>query len=113
MTVSYFVIYRGSSADQHQFIAHYESVHVPILLTLPGIVGVTVHNPVTWHDSKPVNASRFALIAQLEFLSREALCDALQSEQRAHAREDMEANFPAFEGVVWHQAVQSQRYVHG
>lgn len=112
MTISYFVLYRGVSADQERFTTHYRNIHVPILLEFPGILGVCLHTPVTFSDTKSVVRGGFALIAQMEFADETALFDALASEARTRARRDMEANFPSFEGVVWHQATNTERHLN-
>jgi len=110
MTVSYFIFYRGTSADPNRFLHHYETVHVPLLMTLPGVKAVSTHAPMGWSDIGKVTKGAFELIAQIEFEDQDALNAALTSPQRAAAREDMETNFPEFTGDVWHQATKTKRH---
>jgi hypothetical protein len=55
----------------------------------------------------PVKPDRFALVAQMIFDTKEDLDNALQSGERAIAREDF-SSFPPFHGVVYHQATISE-----
>ena len=110
MPVSYFILYRGISADGQRFREHYRKVHVPILLRFPGARSVFTHVPTGWSDTAAVNAGGFELIAQIVFDTPEALAEALRSSARAAARDDMETNFSAFDGTVWHQATQTERF---
>lgn len=110
MSVSYFILYRGTSADGQRFRDHYHRVHVPILLRFPGARSVSTHVPTNWSDAASVNAGGFELIAQIEFDTAEALNEALRSPERAAARADMTTNFPTFDGTVWHQATQTERF---
>ena len=106
MTVSYFVAYVGTSADETAFHARYVDEHAPILRDMPGIASLVLHRPVRWHDPFPVNPGGLHLMAQLVFPSQAALDAALASEARRHARADF-ADFPPFTGKVLHQAMQS------
>jgi hypothetical protein len=80
------------------------------LLRFPGAQSVSTHFPIQWSDTAAVNGGSFALIAQIEFETAHALSEALRSPERAAARADMEANFPQFDGTVWHQATQTERF---
>jgi uncharacterized protein (TIGR02118 family) len=104
--VSYFVRYEGQAASPEEFVAHYREAHVPILARLPGIRRIILHTPAAWKDPYPVKPDRFALIAQMVFDSLADLERAVSSEERAEARRHF-ANFPPFEGVVYHQAAVS------
>lgn len=106
MSVSYFVRYDVKAADEAAFIRYYREHHVRILSTWPGLRRIVLHTPIEWSDAWPVNRGSAALMAQLEFDSAEAMHAAFASPERAAARADM-ANFPAFEGVVIHQALAS------
>ena len=55
-------------------------------------------------DPFPVNRGRSILLVQLEFDDQESLDRALESRERAAAREDFK-RFPAYEGSVTHQAM--------
>lgn len=107
MSVSYFVRYEGAAADGAAFLSYYRERHAPILARFPGIRRIVLHSPVEWRDPFRVNPDRFALLAQMEFDTQQDLDRALESEPRALARQDF-ANFPPFEGCVYHQAVQSE-----
>ena len=78
MTVSYFVRYEVEAPDE--FIRHYQDKHVPVLARWPGM---------------------------RQFESQADLDRALGSPERLEARRDFEA-FPAFEGEVLHQAMNSE-----
>jgi uncharacterized protein (TIGR02118 family) len=106
VSVSYFVRYEGKAPDLEAFLAYYRERHVPILARLPGIERIVLHTPVEWRDPFPVKPDRFLLVAQMVFHSEEDLDRALASAPRALAREDF-ANFPPFEGSVYHQAALS------
>jgi uncharacterized protein (TIGR02118 family) len=106
VSVSYFIRYDVSVADVTEFIDFYRSKHVPVLARWPGVRRVLLHTPLEWTDTWPVNRGRAVLMAQLEFDSAEAMHAAFASPERAAARADM-ANFPPFEGVVTHQALES------
>jgi uncharacterized protein (TIGR02118 family) len=106
-SVSYFVRYEGEAESQEAFLSHYRDGHAPILARFPGIRRIILHTPTTWHDPFPVKADRFALVAQMIFDTKEDLDRALQSEDRAIAREDF-SSFPPFHGIVYHQATISE-----
>jgi len=107
VSVSYFVRYEGTAQNLQAFLSHYRERHVSLLAALPGVRRIVLHTPVEWRDPFPVTPDRFMLIAQIIFDSRDDLRRALQSQQRALAREDM-ANFPAFDGSVYHQPALSE-----
>ena len=107
LSVSYFVRYEGEAENQDEFTAHYRDRHAPILARFPGIRRIVLHAPPTWRDPFPVKPDRFALVAQMIFDSLEDLNRALQSGERAIAREDV-SSFPPFHGLVYHQAVISE-----
>jgi uncharacterized protein (TIGR02118 family) len=107
MSVSYFVRYEGRAESPEAFLAHYREWHVPILANLPGIRRIILHTPVVWHDPFPVNPDPFVLLAQMIFDTVGDLNRALASGARAIARVDFEG-FPHFDGVVHHQAAESQ-----
>jgi uncharacterized protein (TIGR02118 family) len=107
MSVSYFVSYVGTSADEQAFHKRYRDAHAPILRDMPGIQSLILHRPVTWRDPFPVHPGGMHLLAQLVFPSSDALDAALASDARRRARADFAA-FPPFSGSVFHQAVESQ-----
>ena len=106
MSVSYFIRYDVSASDQEAFLRYYREHHVRLLARWPGVRRVVLHTPIEWSDAWPVNRGRALLLAQVEFDSAEALHAAFASPERAQARADM-ANFPAFAGLVTHQALAS------
>lgn len=108
MTTSYFVVYRGASADPAGFVDRYREVHVPILAEWPGMWSISLHTPVGWTDTQPITRSHIALMCQMEFESQEKLDAALASEARLRARDDFR-KFPRFDGEVLHQAMHSER----
>jgi len=107
VSVSYFVRYEAQAADFKAFVDYYRGHHVPLLARMPGIRRIVLHTPVEFHDPFPVKPDRFMLIAQMVFDSGEALERALESRERAMAREDF-SRFPPFEGTVCHQAAVSE-----
>ena len=107
MSVSYFVRYEIEVADREAFLRRYRDVHVPLVASWPGLRRITLHTPLDWSDSFPVNAGRAVLLAQLEFDDEAALREAFASPQRAAAREDFR-QFMTFEGKVIHQAMKSE-----
>ncbi len=102
--VSYFVSYRGESAEPAAFIEHYAGKHAALLAELPGIRRLVVHTPIGWNDPFPVNHGDCLLLAQMTFDSLAALDTALASEARARARADFQ-RFPPFVGTVTHEAM--------
>ena len=107
MPVSYFVRYEGQAENPAAFLAHYRNHHVPLLARFPGIRRIVLHAPLAWNDPYPVKPDRFSLIAQMIFDSLADLERAVGSEARAAARADF-AQFPPFDGAVYHQAAQSE-----
>lgn len=102
--ISYFVRYRGTSADPHRFNAYYETQHAPILKQFSAIRSLVLHRPVGWTDPYPVQPGGTMLLAQMIFDSPQALDAALHSDARRRARDDF-ANFPPFHGEVAHEAM--------
>lgn len=97
MSAAYLVLYEGTSPDPDAFVDYYVGHHCPIIWMWPGIRGVEVH--------RGDGSGDYLLIARFMFDSMEELQTAITSGQRARARADM-AQFPPFEGVVHHQAVE-------
>ena len=107
MTVSYFVRYRGTSADPQAFDRHYATQHADILKGFPGLRSLILHRPVEWSDPFPVTPDGTHLLAQMTVDSESDLNRALRSEARIRARDDF-ANFPPFDGDVTHQALRAE-----
>ena len=102
--VSYFVRYRGSTADPDAFHAHYETRHAALLRRFPNIRSLVLHRPAAWNDPFPVQRGETFLLAQMQFDSAGDLDAALRSEIRREARDDFH-RFPPFSGEVTHEAM--------
>ena len=96
-SISYFVRYEGEAENHEEFMAHYRDWHAPILARFPGIRRIVLHTPTTWYDPFPVKPDRFALVAQMIFDTQEDLNNALQSDERAIARERAQGSPPGSE----------------
>ena len=107
VSASYFVRYEGRAGDPEVFLAHYRDHHIPLLRRFPGIRRIVLHTPAAWQDPYPVKPDRFALLVEMVFDSLADLEKAVASEERAAARRDF-AQFPPFEGIVYHQAAISE-----
>ncbi len=105
--ISYFVRYRGTTADPANFTARYASQHAAILWRFPAIRSLILHQPVDWTDPLPVNRGNTFLLAQMQFDRAADLDAALSSPARQAAREDFHL-FPVFAGDVTHEAMQGE-----
>ena len=105
--VSYFVRYRGSSADPAGFRAYYETRHAALLRGFTGIRSLVLHQPVAWTDPCPVNPAGTFLLAQMTFDTPADLDAALRSPARQEARADFH-RFPPFDGEVTHEAMAAK-----
>ena len=105
--ISYFVRYDGQASNSKHFTDYYRTRHADILSRFDGIQNLVLHQPVTWHDPFPITPGDSMLLAQMTFASEDDLRTALQSPARADARDDF-ANFPRFDGRVFHQALRSE-----
>jgi uncharacterized protein (TIGR02118 family) len=104
--VSYFVRYRGTSADPDAFRDYYATQHADVLRGLPGIRSLVLHAPVAWSDPCPINPGGTLLLAQMTFDTPTALDAALRSPSRQEARADF-ARFPRFAAEVTHEAMSA------
>ena len=102
--VSYFVRYRGSSADAEAFHGHYETRHSALLRQFPNIRSLVLHRPAAWTDPFPVRRGETLLLAQTQFDNIADLDAALRSQARRLAREDFQ-HLPPFSGEVTHEAM--------
>ena len=102
--VSYFVRYRGASANPAAFQAYYETQHAQILKQFPDIRSLILHRPTAWTDPFAVRRGETMLLAQMQFDSVGALDNALRSQARRLARDDFQ-RFPPFDGEVTHEAM--------
>jgi len=107
MSASYFVRYEITAQDLGAFLRHYRDRHLPLVASWPGLQRIVLHTATEWHDPFPVNRGHAVLLAQFEFESPEALNAAFASPERAAARRDFQ-QFPAYEGLVTHQAMLSE-----
>jgi len=107
VSISYFVRYDIAVSDLDQFLRRYREVHVPLVTCWPGLLAMTLHTPLDWKDSAPVNQGKAVLLAQLVFHDHESLQRAFASPERAAAREDFK-RFMTFEGTVIHQAMATE-----
>ncbi len=80
--VTFLALYR-KPPDPEAFLAHYQTVHVPLAEALPGLQNML------WGLVSPLGAGDdLYLVASLQFLDREALDNAMASpEGRAAARD--------------------------
>jgi uncharacterized protein (TIGR02118 family) len=106
--ISYFVRYRGSSADPDQFRAYYETRHAALLRDFAGIRSLVLHQPIAWNDPCPVRPGGTFLLAQMTFDTPADLDAALRSPARREARADF-SRFPPFDGEVTHEAMVAKR----
>ena len=109
MTTSYFVRYECETELSDEFVNHYRTVHVPILLSFPGILAVHLHLPIRSADTQPVASGTSSLLAQLIFDSPEDLDAALRSPERNLARIDFNEHL-TIDGEVYHQAMTTVAY---
>ena len=105
--VSYFVRYRGSSADPERFHTYYETRHAQILRQFPAIRSLILHRPVDISDPFPVHSGGTFLLAQMAFDAPADLDAALRSPVRSLAREDFQ-RFPPFDGEITHEAMRGK-----
>jgi uncharacterized protein (TIGR02118 family) len=79
-----FTVLYGTPTDPEAFRTHYEQVHVPLALALPGATNARWSLTVETLAGEPV----FAMF-QADFTSREALDAALASPEGAAAQADV------------------------
>ena len=104
MSVAYLVIYEGQPEDPDKFLRYYIEKHVPIVWTFPKIRRIEIQRGVDGGD--------FFMITCLTFDTIKDLRVAINSEERARARADME-NFSPFKGRVRSQAVEIMEISRG
>jgi uncharacterized protein (TIGR02118 family) len=105
--ISYFVRYRGTTADPSGFAERYATTHASILQRFPTIRALVLHRAVVCIDPFPTNSGGTLLLAQMQFDTLAHLDTALQSPARRDARADFNS-FPAFTGEVTHEAMQAR-----
>jgi uncharacterized protein (TIGR02118 family) len=105
--ISYFVTYRGTTADPSGFAERYATTHASILQRLPTIRALVLHRAVACIDPFPTSSGGTLLLAQMQFDTLADLDAALQSPARCEARADFQS-FPAFTGEVTHEAMDAR-----
>ncbi|MEN8833284.1 EthD family reductase [Pacificibacter sp.] len=108
MSVSYFVFYQGTTADPSSFLEYYKTAHSALLLDFPGLERLIIHEETDWADSQNVVGGSFLLIAEMVFPDMPTLETAISSSARQRARDDFD-NFPAWDGKIWHQAMNNYK----
>lgn len=92
--------YHGTVAEKNRaaFDAHVKNNHLPMVAKYPGMVSLRYLKGVHWNDAEPP----YYLTFELGFETQENLDNALKSEIRYAARDDL-ANFtPMFKGEMRH-----------
>lgn len=92
--------YLGSVSDENRqaFETHVENTHMPMVAKYPGLVSLRHLKGVPWNDAEPP----YFLTFELGFETREDLDNALQSEIRYAARDDLGNFVPKFDGEIRH-----------
>ncbi len=92
--------YLGTVADENRqvFDNHVENTHLPMVAKYPGLASLRYLKGVPWGDAKPP----YYLTFELGFETRANLDNALQSEIRYAARDDLENFVPLFVGEIRH-----------
>jgi uncharacterized protein (TIGR02118 family) len=92
--------YLGSVSDENRqsFETHVKQTHMPMVSKYPGLVSLRYLKGVPWNDAEPP----YFLTFELGFESREDLDNALQSEVRYAARDDLGNFVPMFDGEIRH-----------
>lgn len=103
--IMYCVRYEDVTGPVDHLVAYYRDHHVPILLRWPGVRAVQLLTPIAAVDPQPTNPGTAALQVLITFDTQHDLQRALDSAERAEARDDF-ARFPAFAGRVTHQALR-------
>jgi hypothetical protein len=105
--VSWMVQYNGPAKDPAAFHAYYRAHHVPIVHRMPGIRSLNWYVPKSW---TPVGVRRVdhLQLVQAMFDDVTGLLAMRASRERKEGLKDFQ-NYPAFEGPVTHQAMQSRR----
>ncbi len=104
---SYFVSYEGDAAGLAAFRDYYRREHAAILLRLPGLRSLVLHEAAHVTDPFPTQLTRVVWMAQMIFDNADALSSALASSERELARIDF-GRFPPFAAVVSHGSFNSE-----
>ena len=73
--------------DVSAFMAHYETVHLPLIRQMPGLRKLELHQ---MYDARNDAPSLF-LMAEMSFDSREALLDAMKSPEGRASGKDLQS----------------------
>ncbi len=96
MSAAYLIMYEGRPHEPEEWLRYYRDTHLPLVWAFPRLRAVDLH---IGRDE-----GEFFLVTRLRFDSLADLRRAINSEQRARTRSDMEEHIlPAFEGRVHHQ----------
>ena len=106
--VSWVVQYNGPAKDPAAFHAYYRAHHVPIVHRMPGIRSLNWYVPRPWTPATGVRRVEHLQLVQAMFDHVEDLLAMRASRERKEGLRDFQ-NYPAFEGPVTHQAMQSRR----
>jgi uncharacterized protein (TIGR02118 family) len=106
--VSWFVQYNGPAKDPAAFHAYYRAHHVPIVHRMPGIRSLNWYVPKTWTPPAGVQRVDHLQLVQAMFDDLDGLLAMRASRERKEGLKDFQ-NYPAFEGPVTHQAMNSRR----
>ncbi len=92
--------YLGSVPDDKRtaFDEHIENIHMPLVAKYPGLVSLRYLKGVRWNDAEPP----YLLTFELGFKTRDDLDNALESEVRYTARDDLSNFAPMFHGDIRH-----------
>lgn len=92
--------YLGTVAEENRqfFDDHVENTHLPMVAKYPGLVSLRYLKGVHWNNAEPP----YYLTFELGFETRADLDNALQSEIRYAARDDLDNFVPKFDGEVRH-----------
>ncbi len=106
---SYLVAYAGVPEDIAAWHRHYETRHVPLMLRLPGLIGLEILKPVDGAMPVAAGLTRSSCFQRnrVMFASPAALTGALRSPIRAEMRADFHA-LPRYTGASSHYPVRTR-----
>lgn len=104
---SYLVAYDGVPHDTQAWHRHYETRHVPLMLRLPGLIGLEILKPIDVALAGTAARETCFQRNRVMFASPAALTAALQSPVRAEMRADFHA-LPRYTGGSTHFPVRTR-----
>ena len=92
--------YHGSvpAENREAFETHVETIHLPMVARYPGLVSLRYLKGTRWNESEPP----YLLTFELGFASRDDLENALKSDIRYAAKDDLDNFVPWFDGDIRH-----------